>query len=456
MTPRVAPSRASLARARDRARERLTPELLRRLGLIALALSAVALMLIGFLSVTRGTPVERLRRDGTSGLPGIGDPLFARTIEVNAGMALVAGNAVEVLVDGNGTYPLLWQDLRSARQTITVQMYYSQPGAVADTLARILGEAARRGVRVLLLLDAFGSQNLEGPWLESVRASGVEANLFREMKWYQVDRAASRAHVRAVVIDGRIGYTGGFGIADYWLGDGHHEGQWRETNVRLRGPVVAQLQGAFAAAWAEATGALLVGEPFYPRATLDSVGPMRAALAFAAPPTGSTEAERLLALTIAGARRTLYISNSYFLPDDDFRQFLREAAGAGVDVRILTAALDQTDIRSLHYAGRARYQELLAAGIRIYEYDPAMMHAKTIVADGTWSLIGTMNFDNRSLALNTEANLVTDDRSIGAQMDSLFLDDLRHSTEITLASFEKRPFWQRLLEMGANLFSRVL
>ena len=456
MTPRLTPSRVSLARARERARERLTPELLKRLGLIVLAVTAVALMLIGFLSVTRGTPIERLRRDGTSGLPSIDDPLFARTVEVNAAMTLLPGNAVDVLVNGNGTYPLLWQDLRDARQTITMQMYYSQPGAVADTLARILADAVRRGVRVLLLLDAFGSQNLDGPWIDSVRASGVEAKLFREMKWYQVDRVASRSHVRAVVIDGRIGYTGGFGIADYWLGDGHHRDQWRETNVRFRGPAVAQLQGAFAAAWAESTGDLLVGERFYPHVTLDSVGPIRAALAFTEPTTGSTDAERFLALTIAGARRTLYIANSYFLPDDDFRRFLREAAGAGVDVRILTAAGDQTDIRSVYFAGRARYDELLGAGIRIYEYTPTMMHAKTIVADGMWAAVGSMNFDNRSLALNTEANLVTVDAGIGAQLDSLFLDDLRHAKEITRESFGKRPLWQRLLEAGANLFSRVL
>jgi len=455
VTPRLTP-RASLARARERASERLTPELLKRLGLLTLAVTAVALMITALLSITRGTPIERLRRDGTGGLPSIGDPLFTRTMEVNVGTALLPGNAVELLVNGNGTYPVFWQDLRSARQTITIQMYYSQPGAVADTLARILADGVQRGVRVLLLLDAFGSQNLEGPWLDSVRASGVEAKLYREMKWYQVDQTTSRSHVRAVVIDGRIGYTGGFGIADYWLGDGHHESQWRETNVRFRGPAVAQLQAAFAAAWAESTGDLLVGELFYPRLALDSVGPIRAALAFTAPNVGSTQAERFLALTIAGARRTLYISNSYFLPDDDFRRFLTEAAGAGVDVRILTAAGDQTDIRSLSYAGRARYGELLRAGVRIYEYGPAMMHAKTIVADGMWSAVGSMNFDNRSLALNSEANLLSVDVGLGAQLDSLFLDDLRHSTEITLATYEKRPLWERLLETGANLLSRVL
>lgn len=455
MTARLTP-RASLARARARAEERLTPELLKRLGIIGLTLTMLGLMLIGFLSLTRGTPVERVARAGTEGLPDIGDPLFSRTMEVNAGTVMMPGHAVDVLVNGSGTYPVLWRDLASARQTITMQMYYSQPGAVADTLARVLAERVRQGVRVLLLLDAFGSQNLDGPWLDSVRVSGVEAELFREMKWYQFDRVGSRSHVRAVTIDGQIGYTGGFGLADYWLGDGHRDGEWRDTNVRFRGPAVAQLQSAFAAAWAEATGELLVGERFYPRATLDSAGPLRGALAFTAPAAGSTQAERFLALTIAGTRRTLYIANSYFLPDDDFRRFLKEAAQAGVDVRVLTAARGQTDIKSVYYAGRARYDELLRAGVRIYEYRPAVMHAKTIVADGMWSVIGSMNFDNRSLALNNEANFLAADTGLGARLDSLFLDDLRHSEEIRLATFQKRPLWQRVLEFGANLLSRVL
>lgn len=455
MTPRLTP-RASLARARARAQERLTPELLRRLGIIALALTMLGLMLIGILSLTRGTPIERVRRDTANGLPPVGDPLFTRIMEVNTGAVMLEGNSAELLVNGSATYPALWRDLSSARHTITMQMYYSQPGLVADTLARILAERVRQGVRVLLLLDAFGSQNLDGAWFDSVRASGVEARWFRDLKWYQVDRAASRSHVRAVVIDGQIGYTGGFGLADYWLGDGHRKDQWRDTNVRFRGPAVAQLQSAFAAAWAEASGELLVGDSFYPRVVLDSAGPIRAALAFTVPATGSTSAERFLALTIAGARRTLYIANSYFLPDDDFRRFLKAAAAAGVDVRVLTASGDQTDIKSVYYASRARYEELLRAGVRIYEYRPAMMHAKTIVADGAWSVIGSMNLDNRSLALNNEANFITFDTRVGAQLDSLFLDDLGHSEEIQLAAFDKRPAWQRVLELGASLLSRVL
>jgi cardiolipin synthase len=173
------------------------------------------------------------------------------------------------------------------------------------------------------------------------------------------------------------------------------------------------------------------------------------------PTAGSTPAERFLALTIASARKTLYVTNSYFLPDDDFRRFLVDAARRSVDVRVLTAST-KTDIKSVYYAGHARYEELLAGGVRIYEYQPTMIHAKTIVADGYWSAIGSMNFDNRSLALNDEANLVALDSTVGATMDSLFLDDLRYSREITLDAFRRRPTWRRFVEWGANLLSRVL
>ena len=180
-----------------------------------------------------------------------------------------------------------------------------------------------------------------------------------------------------------------------------------------------------------------------------------AGLMFAAPTTGSTPAERFLALTIAGARKTLYIENSYFVPDDDFRRLLERAARRGVDVRVLTVN-NKTDVKTTWYAGRYRYEELLQHGVRIYEYQPTMLHSKTIVADGAWSSVGSMNFDNRSLAFNDEANLVVLDSAFGAQMDSIFFDDLRYAKEIKLAEFRQRSMWSKALELGATLLSRVL
>jgi cardiolipin synthase A/B len=428
-----------------------------RIGLVLLGVVVVLLALVGVLTITRGTPVQMVVALGDrDGPPMVTDSLFTRTMELYTGVHIEPSNHVEQLLNGNGTYPRLWSDLATAKQTLTVQMYYALPSTVADTLQRYLMERARARVRVLLLLDAFGSQNLKEKWRDSLRAAGVEVATLRKLRWYSLHSASDRSHVRAVVVDGRVGYTGGFGLADYWLGDGRHDNQWRESNVRFEGPAVAQLQAAFAAAWAEATGELLTGDVFFPRQTFTTrVGTTPAGLLFTAPTSGSTPAERFLALSIAGARKSLYIANSYFVPDDDFRELLTRAAKRGVDVRILTAG-PKTDVKTTWYAGRARYEELLRNGVRIYEYVPTMMHAKTMVVDSLWATIGSMNFDNRSLAFNNESNIVTLDSAIAAEMHRAFAEDLRYSKEIRLEEFKRRPWTAKVLERGASLLSRLL
>jgi cardiolipin synthase len=427
---------------------------LKRVSVVLAVLLVAALALIGVLSMTRGTPVKAVVAIG-EGPPAITDSLFSRAMELYTGLELTTGNAVQQVNNGD-VYTKLWRDLRSARHTITVQMYYSQPGAVADTMAAILKERARAKVRVLFVLDAFGSQNLKKEWADSLRAAGVEIGLLRQLHWYTLHNASDRSHVRVVVVDGRVGYTGGFGLADYWLGDGKHEDQWRDSNARFEGPAVMSLQAAFAAAWAECTGELIAGDTFFPKAAFrPDDGGVEAGIFFASPTTGSTPAERFIALSIASARKTLYVANSYFVPDDDFRKLLVSARQRGVDVRILTVS-DETDVKTTLWAGRGRYEQLLVAGIRIYEYQPTMMHSKTFVVDGMWGSIGSMNFDNRSLAFNNESNLVFLDSTQGAVMNATFMDDLTRSREIKLDEFRRRPWHQRLLERGASLLSRVL
>src|SRR5690349_16361246 len=429
---------------------------LERLGIVVIGIVLVYLAFVGLLSITRGTPVQTVIAEGDrTGPPPPTDSLFARTMEMYTGAHLAPGTLVQPVNNGS-VYDSLWKDLRSAQQTITVQMYYSLPGKVADTLAAILEERARAKVRVLLLLDAFGSQNLKKSWANALRKAGVEVALLRKLRWYSVHNATDRSHVRVVVVDGLVGYTGGFGLADYWLGDGLHEEQWRESNVRFEGPAVMQLQAAFAAAWAEATGELLTGDLYFPPSTFSAApGTIHAGLLFTSPTTGSTPAERFLALSIASARKRLWITNSYFVPDDDFRTLLKNAVKRGVDVRVLTVNKN-TDVKTTWYAGRYRYEELLGAGVKIYEYQPTMMHAKTIVVDGTWGSIGSMNFDNRSLAFNNESNLVTLDPKFGAQLDSTFLDDLRYSREVNLQQFRQRSAFSKVLEACAALLQRLL
>ena len=430
--------------------------LIKYIAIAALMLFALVLALIGILSVTHDTPVRNVIAEGDKdGPPAIEDSLFSRGIELFTGAHIDPGNNVQILLNGNGTYPQLWKDLASAERTITVQMYYSQPGAVADTMARYLIDRAQHKVRVLLLFDAFGSQPLKRDWVQRVKAAGVEVVWLRPLRWYSLQKAAQRSHVRVVVVDGRIGYTGGFGLADYWLGDGHHEDQWRETNVRFEGPTVAALQATFAAGWAEATGELLTGDMFFPKSSFADVGNMKAALMHSVPSTGSTPAERFLALSIAGARKSLYISNSYFVPGESFMQLLLAAAGRGVDVRVLTVS-KKTDVKTTWYAGRTYYEKLLEGGVKIYEYQPTMMHAKSMVVDGVWSYVGSMNFDNRSLSFNDESLLVALDPAVGAQMNSIFMDDIKWSQEMKLDEFRKRPLSNKILEWCAQKLRRVL
>jgi cardiolipin synthase A/B len=421
--------------------------------LVALVL---ALILIGLLTVTRGTPVKQVIAEGDKeGPPEVSDPLFPTSIELFTGSHMEPGNTVQILLNGDGTYPPLWKDMASAQRTLTVQMYYSQPGAVADTMAKYLIDRAKAGVRVLFLLDAFGSQPLKKEYLENLKRAGVEVALLRPIKWYTLHKATQRSHVRVVVVDGRVGYTGGFGLADYWLGDGHHDEQWRETNVRFEGPTVGALQAAFAAAWAEATGELITGDMFFPPISFEREGSVTAGLMYTLPTIGSTANERFHALSIVGARRTLYITNSYFVPSEDFIRLLIHAVQRGVDVRVLTES-SNTDVKTTWYAGRALYEKLLEGGVRIYEYKPAMMHAKSMVVDGVWSDIGSSNFDNRSLSFNNESELLVLDAEIGEQMNQIFMDDLKYSEEMILETFRKRPWTGKLLEFAAEKLRRVL
>lgn len=433
--------------------------LVRRVALAMVGAVVLAFALIGVLDATRGTPLRYVRTiDGaidSAGLPAVRDTLFARTMQLYTGTSLERGNAVEVLLDGDGTHPPFWRDLRDARRTLTVQFYYSMESAVADTLAAILLERHEAGVKVLVLLDAFGSQPLKHEWVPRLRAAGIQVAWLRPLHWYTLNRANERSHVRAIVVDGRVGYTGGFGLADYWQGDGVSPGEWRETNVRVEGPVVAQLQAAFAVGWVEATGMLLTGEDFFPRPVFEPAGTVAAGVLHTIPTVGSTTAERFLAITIAGARERLWISNSYFVPDDDFRRLLVRASARGVDVRLLLAG-PATDVRTTLHAARYRYEELLRGGVRIFEYQPSNMHAKTFVADGLWSAIGTMNFDNRSLVFNNEIMVTALDSTVGAQMEAVFLADLEHAREVTLADVRARGVWARALAWGAHLLSRVL
>ncbi len=419
-------------------------------GLTAVVLIAAV---IGVLFVTRGTAVRRVRGVGADGVPvGVTEPDFAATVALLAGGVILPGNKVELALNGDGTYERLWTDLRSATESITVQMYYAEPGRVADQLSKILVERARSGIAVFVLYDAFGAGGLKRAYLKALRDAGVRVVAFRPLRFRNLWVVQNRSHIRGVVVDRRVGWTGGFGVDDKWLGDGHTDLAWRDTNIRFEGPAVSQLLAAFAAAWAEATGELFSGRI---AVTYEEDGVEAAGLLATAPTLGSTAAERFLALSIAGAQKKLYITNAYFAPDRSFVALLVAAADRGVDVRVLVGG-PRTDVRVARRAAHSRYDRLLVAGVRVFEYQPSTLHAKTFVVDGYWTAVGTMNFDNRSLALNDECTLMVLDKPFGSQMEEMFLADLARSEEISLEVFRKRPQIARLAEWGANLITSLL
>ena len=407
--------------------------------------------LVGFLNSVRGTPVKKVVGLGGD-LPAVDDPAFRAAMELVSHTSMTEGNSVEVFWNGDQTYPRLWEDLRSAKRSITLQLYFVKPGRMADELGAILTERARAGVRVLFLYDWFGS-SVKKEYLERLRAAGVRAERFRPFALTALNKVQHRSHIRIVCIDERVGWTGGFGIDDKWYGDGRSKDQWRDSNIRFTGPAVDQLQAAFEACWAESTGELLISTGHERKD--EGKGRVVAGLLHGSPSIGSTEAERFLVYTIASAKEKLYLTNSYFVPDRDIRALLIDAARRGVDVRILTVS-DATDIKSTWYAGRARYEQLLRGGVRIYEYKPVMMHAKTLAVDGLWSAVGSMNADNRSLSFNEETVLLMLDRDAAAVVERHFTDDLAFADEIKLETFRRRGFTDRVKEKVCYAFWRIL
>ncbi|MEX2572433.1 MAG: phospholipase D-like domain-containing protein [Gemmatimonadota bacterium] len=425
---------------------------------MSLILLLVLLALVGGITLqffARGASIRSIEDvDGAGETLEAGSDLFCKTFERLTNTAFSTENTIEVLPNGDGLFPRLIEDLQNAEDLVTLQVFWFKPGRLAERIRQVLEERARAGVRVYCLFDYFGSQGLPKEYRESLRRAGVQTGTFRPLEWKSLYKVQQRSHIRSVVIDGRIGYTGGFGIDDNWSGGGRRPGEWRDTNVRLRGLVVNQLQAAFVVNWADSTGELLVGEPLFAGGG-EPKGREEAGIMYTEPGLGTTRAERLFVLSIASARQRLYITTAYFIPTRGMRKLLKDAAGRGVDVRVLTPG-ENTDHPVAWWAGRAHYRELIEAGVRIYEYEPTMIHAKTLVADDRWSLLGTINFDNRSLVLNDEVVLVARGAKLGRQLGSMFLDDLEFAAEVSLDRLAQRGAVKRAQETAARIISPFL
>jgi cardiolipin synthase A/B len=378
----------------------------------------------------------------------LGDAAFFRTIQAHTNAPIVGGNRVEVLLNGDETFPRMLRDIKSAKSTITFAQYLYEDGSIADELAQAFAERCRVGVKVDILLDRHGSGKVPADIIRTMKDGGCHVEYFRQIEAdgiifpWRLLRYNYRSHRRVLVIDGRIGFTGGYGVSDAWMGNGRMPKHWRDTNVRIEGPVVSFLQTAFAESWLETTGIAIGGNDYFPR--LDHAGTMQAQIVKSSPLGGSFQNYMLFLLSINSANKSIFITNPYFIPDEVMTDALVKAAGRGVRVVILTPGT--IDNRFTYTASRSHYGPLLFGGVEVFEYKAAFMHAKTIVVDGVWATIGSTNIDNRSFALNQEINLTVHDSTVAHHLEEIFHDDLKYSEPVTYEQWRSRGVFERLFE----------
>jgi cardiolipin synthase len=416
------------------------------LGIVLVTVLATVVVVLLFVNATTG---EKRVKEKLAHLYAIRDPQFERTMGVLLGPAILRGNRFEVLVNGDEIFPAMLRAIREARTTICFETYIYWSGEIGKAFASALSERARAGVRVHVMLDWLGSAKMDPDLLGEMEHAGVEVRRYHEPRWYNLDKLNNRTHRKLLVTDGRIGFTGGVGIAPEWTGHAQDPDHWRDTHFRVEGPVVAQMQAVFADNWVKATGDVLQGQAYFP--PLPGVGD-GAAQVFSSSPSGGSESMQLMyLLAIAAAERSLDLEMAYFVPDALSRQTILDALKRGVRVRILVPG-KHIDTETARHASRAVWGELLKAGAEIYEYAPTMFHCKVMVVDGYMVSVGSTNFDDRSFRLNDEANLNIFDETFAARQLEIFADDLQHATRVTYAEWQSRPISEKLGDYVAHLF----
>lgn len=374
-------------------------------------------------------------------------PDFRRSAEA-LGNPMVGGNSATLLENGDEIFPAMIRDIREATMSVNLETYIFQPDKAGRMVADALMDASRRGVEVRLLVDAWGSKFKGlGQQLED---AGVDARKYRPLRLFAIHKVGRRTHRKILVVDGRIAYTGGLGIDDRWLGDARNTKEWRDTQVRAEGPVAAQMQAIFSEDWTFTTGEILTGERFYPKIAADG-GTLAQAIKSSRGDSTSL-AKMLFYIAIESATHSIWIENAYFLPDKQVREALIQAEHRGVDVQIIVPGR-HIDLPMVRFASWKSYGGMLKAGVKIWEYQPTMMHNKTMVVDGIYSTVGSINFEARSMSMNAEECLAFYDRAFAAKMEAMFDQDRRHSQQITYASWKHRGLPKRLSETVFWAFS---
>jgi cardiolipin synthase A/B len=359
------------------------------------------------------------------------------------------GGTVEILQNGDGFYPPMLAAIRSAQDSVNFEVYIFDPDEIGRQFMDAFKERARAGVEVRLLLDGFGAWRMRKRHRDELTDAGVFVTRFRPPSLRSLVRFYKRTHRRAIVIDGKIGFTGGAAVSKKWKGNVRSPHEWRDSMCQVTGPMVAGIQSAFATDWVYCTGEVIAGPRFFPELER---GPGPCGLAVVSSPSDAVQSIRLLLwLSYINARKRLWICSSYFIPDSRLREALIARAKKGIDARILVPG-NHTDAIPVQWAGRSYYEELLKAGVRIFEFEPAMMHAKTTVADSVWTVIGSANLDERSMELNEENVLGISDPEFAQAVENGIIADFARSKEIKLEEWRKRSVIQR----GLEAFAKVL
>ena len=406
--------------------------------LTALATAFAAVLVVNF-----STPEKKLDRK-IEHRYAIDDPQFRREMGVMLGPGIVPGNHVVDLNDGDEIFPAMLDAIRAAQKTITFESYIYWSGEIGKEFADALAERAKAGVKVNVTIDWAGSIKMEDDLLQEMKDAGVHVELYRPLKWYHLHRLNNRTHRKLLVVDGRLAFTGGVGIADQWLGHAQDPDHWRDMHFRIEGPVVAQMQAAFNDNWIKMTGEVLNGTDYFPM--LERSGSMDAHLFISSPAGGSESMHLMFLMTIAATERTLDIAASYFVPDELVIKALLAARDRGVRVRILLPG-KHIDSDAVRLASRREWGPRLLAGVEIREYQPTMMHNKLLIADGIMVSVGSTNLDIRSFRLNDEASLNVYDPAFAERMTVVFERDLVPTRQYTYDMWKDRPWKERFAEV---------
>ncbi|CAN5893510.1 phospholipase D-like domain-containing protein [soil metagenome] len=398
---------------------------------------------------------RRPQRMWTDEIGAVDSSDFLRPIAALLNVPVRKGGHAELLDNGDDFFPAMYADFASARRSINFMAYIWEPGRVSDEMFAALIAATRRGVQVRILLDGLGGIRCPDEDIERLRDAGGQVAVFRALRIGKLLRFHRRNHRRAIVIDGRTAYTGGAAVGDKWLGNARNPDEWRDSMVRVTGCLAENLQSAFAELWAFCAGELLTGDSFFPD-DLDEMDEKHAdvrSFGVISSPSNEEHPLRLLFfLTFLAARERLWIASPYFVPDKHLRSVVARRARAGVDVRVLLPN-KHTDAVPIRRASHSYYSELLDAGVRVFEYQPTMMHNKTVSVDGKFAVVGSANMDVRSKELNEENVLGILEPEFAGQIEQSFEKDLTAAKEIDRVEWRKRGLGARIIERICVLFA---